>query len=362
MSYRLLRPLLFSLEAERSHDLVLGVLSAISRHPALCRILTRVYAPPPLPCTLMGLPCPNPLGLAAGLDKQARAAPALAALGFGYLELGTVTPRPQAGNPRPRMFRLIEDEAIVNRMGFNSVGLDAFLANRRRHAVPCPVGINIGKNADTPVARAVDDYVLAFERAAAFADYIAVNISSPNTPQLRSLQTGDALDELLSALKAAQARLALNLGRRVPLAVKIAPDLDDAAADAMAERLLQHQVDGVIATNTTVQRPDSLRSGQAHESGGLSGRPLRAQAQTMTARLYRDLAGHIPIIGVGGISNASDAVERIRAGADAVQIYTAFIYRGPALIGKIVRGLAEFTGAGQSANFNHARQTMRITR
>jgi dihydroorotate dehydrogenase len=307
----------------------------------------------------MGLNCPNPLGLAAGLDKQARAAPALAALGFGFLELGTVTPRPQPGNPRPRLFRLIEDEALVNRMGFNSVGLDAFLDSRRRAPVPCPVGINIGKNADTPVARAVDDYVLAFERAYPFADYMAINISSPNTPQLRSLQSGDALDELLAALKAAQAGLSARHGRHVPLAVKIAPDLSDAETDGVAERLLRHGVDGVIATNTTVRRPESLRSSLAREPGGLSGRPLRARANTVAARLYRQLANRIPIIGAGGLSDPTEAVERIRAGADALQVYTAFIYRGPALIGEIVRGLAESTRAGQSAGFDHARQQLR---
>jgi dihydroorotate dehydrogenase len=359
MSYRLLRPLLFSLEAERSHEWVLGALSAISRHPALCRFLGRINAPPPLPCTLMGLPCANPLGLAAGLDKQARAAPALAALGFGFLELGTVTPRPQPGNPRPRLFRLVEDEALVNRMGFNSVGLDAFLANRARYTLPCPVGINIGKNADTSVDRAVDDYLTAFERVYAHADYVAINISSPNTPQLRSLQSGSALDELLAALKAAQARLTAHTGRRVPLAVKIAPDLEDAETDALAERLLRHAVDGVIATNTTIRRPSSLRSPLAREAGGLSGRPLRERAGAVVARLFRSLRGGIPIIGAGGVSNAADALALIRAGADAVQVYTAFIYRGPALIGEIVHALAENLPGGQSAGFDHARRELR---
>jgi dihydroorotate dehydrogenase len=359
MSYRLLRPLLFALEAERSHELVLGALSAISRHPGLCRLLTRCYAPPPLPCTLMGLSCSSPLGLAAGLDKQARAAPALAALGFGFLELGTVTPRPQPGNPRPRLFRLVKDEAIINRMGFNSVGLDVFLEHRRRFSVPCPVGINIGKNADTSLDRAVGDYLTAFERVYAHADYIAVNISSPNTPQLRSLQSGAALDELLGTLKTAQARLAARTNRRVPLAVKIAPDLDDPDTDAIGECLLRHSVDGVIATNTMVGRPASLRSPLARETGGLSGRPLRAQANAVGARLYRTLRGRVPIIGAGGIASAADAVERIRAGADALQVYTSFIYRGPAIIGEIVGGLARSPRAGQSAEFDRIRQQLR---
>jgi dihydroorotate dehydrogenase len=362
MSYRLLRPLLFSLDPERTHELVMDVLSVISRHASLCRLLARIYAPPPLPCTVMGLRCLNPLGLAAGLDKQARAAPALAALGFGFLELGTVTPRPQPGNPRPRLFRLVEDEAIVNRMGFNSIGLDGFLANRRRYQLPCPLGINIGKNADTPVHRAVDDYLAAYERVQPHADYVAVNISSPNTPQLRSLQSGGALDELLGALKTAQARLATQTNRHVPLAVKIAPDLDDAETDTLAECLLRHAVDGVIATNTTVQRPASLRSALARETGGLSGRPLRVQANAVVARLYRHLAGRVPIIGAGGIAGAPDAAERIRAGADALQVYTSFIYRGPALVGEIVRGLAESSRAVQSADFDHARRRLRIHR
>ena len=335
--YPLLRPLLFALDPERAHELTLRALRA----PAAALLLRTLYGArvPSLPVHCMGLRFSNPLGLAAGLDKQAAAVGSLAALGFGFLELGTVTPRPQPGNPRPRMFRLPQAAALINRMGFNSVGLDPFLANLARAPRPVPLGINLGKNKDTPAERALEDYLAGLRAVYAHADYVTVNISSPNTPGLRALQEESALAALLAGLKQAQTQLCQIHGRYVPVALKIAPDLDDEALDDIAHLLLQHRIDAVIATNTTVTRPGLEREPRAQEAGGLSGRPLRPLATQVITRLYRTLQGRIPIIGVGGIETAEDAWEKLIAGADLLQIYAALIYRGPAVVGRIVAGL-----------------------
>ena len=337
--YSLLRPLLFALDPEHAHELTLQAL----RVPGAASMLHALYGArvPVLPVICMGLRFPNPLGLAAGLDKQAAAVGGLAALGFGFLELGTVTPRPQPGNPGPRLFRLPAAAALINRMGFNSDGLEPFLANLARAPRPVPLGINLGKNKDTPAERALDDYLTGLRAVYAHADYVAVNISSPNTPGLRALQEETALAELLAGLKAAQAQLATDHGRYVPIALKIAPDLDGEALDGVARLLLEHRIDAVIATNTTVTRPGLGHNPRAREAGGLSGRPLRPLATAVIARLYRTLQGRIPIIGVGGIESADDAWEKLVAGADLLQIYAALIYRGPAVVRAIVADLKD---------------------
>jgi len=337
--YSLLRPLLFALDPEHAHELTLQALRA----PGGAVLLRTLYGArvPSLPVTCMGLRFPNPLGLAAGLDKQAAAVGGLAALGFGFLELGTVTPGPQPGNPRPRLFRLPQAAALINRMGFNSGGLEPFLANLAAAPRPVPLGINIGKNKDTPAEHTLHDYLTGLRAVYTHADYVAVNISSPNTPGLRALQEETALAELLAGLKEAQVQLAASHGRYVPIALKIAPDLDGEAVDRIARRLLEYRFDAVIATNTTTTRPGLEHDPRAREAGGLSGRPLRPLATAVIARLYRTLQGRIPIIGVGGIENADDAWEKLVAGADLLQIYAALIYRGPAVVRAIVAGLKD---------------------
>jgi dihydroorotate dehydrogenase len=309
---------------------------------------------PVLPVEIMGLRLPNPVGLGAGLDKNARTIQPLADLGFGFLELGTVTPRPQPGNPKKRMFRLVEHGALINRMGFNNDGVAALVANVRRQGHPVPLGINIGKNFDTPLEKAVDDYVAALRAVHSSADYVAVNISSPNTAQLRELQARDSLDQLLGALKAEQASLQTETGRRVPLAVKIAPDLDDLQIDTIADLLLRHRIEAVIATNTTIARPGLAGIAAANEAGGLSGRPLKPASTAVIGKLYRRLQGRVPIIGVGGISTAADAWEKLVAGADAVQVYTALIYEGPGVVRSIVRGLAAYVRASGETDLKRA--------
>ncbi|MBI5782180.1 MAG: quinone-dependent dihydroorotate dehydrogenase [Gammaproteobacteria bacterium] len=342
-SYRLLRPLLFRLSAETSHQLTFSLLRLFYRLPgagSLTRVLLARHRPS-LPVTAMGLTFPNPVGLAAGLDKNAEYIRPLSDFGFGFLELGTVTPRPQPGNPKPRLFRLPRQAALINRMGFNNVGIGQFLANLSREDRPCPIGINIGKNRDTPVERAVEDYRAALHAAYAQADYIAVNISSPNTAGLRDLQNEENLEELLRALKAEQAMLAEKHGRYVSIALKIAPDLDDAQIAAIARQVLEHKFDAVIATNTTITRPGPASDPVAHQSGGLSGRPLKELSTEIIRKLYAQLRGRIPIIGVGGIENVEDAWDKLVAGADLVQVYTVLIYSGPCVVQAIVRGLAE---------------------
>jgi len=336
--YPLFRPFLFALDPETAHDLVFAGLDAAAKVG-----LARVFAPqvPPSPVTAMGLTFPNRVGLAAGLDKNAAHIDALAGLGFGFVECGTVTPRAQPGNPRPRLFRLPEAQALINRMGFNNAGVELFLANAARARYDGILGLNIGKNFDTPNARAVDDYLACLRAVYARASYVTVNVSSPNTKGLRDLQADDALGALLRALKEEQATLAQTHGKYTPIVVKIAPDLTPAAVSGIAKLLARHLIDGVIATNTTVSRDAVKGLRHADEAGGLSGRPLRAQSTGVIRTLAKALDGALPIIGVGGIISGADAKEKIDAGATLVQIYTGLIYRGPDIVAECVRALAD---------------------
>jgi dihydroorotate dehydrogenase len=337
MLYPLLRPLLFSLDPETAHDLAFGSLDL-----AACLGLAGLATPPvpPAPVTVMGLRFPNRVGLAAGLDKNAEHIDGLAAFGFGHIECGTVTPRPQPGNPRPRLFRIPEAEALINRMGFNNDGVDRFLANVAKSRFDGVLGLNIGKNFDTPLERAADDYLACLRAVYARASYVTVNISSPNTKGLRDLQATAALSALLEALKEEQARLADRHGKHTPLVVKIAPDLARAEIDDIARLLAAHRVDGVIATNTTLSREGVEGHAASGEAGGLSGAPLRARSTAVIRELAKALDGALPIIGVGGILSGEDAREKIDAGASLVQIYTGLVYRGPGLVTEIGRALA----------------------
>lgn len=330
----LIRPLLFKLDAEQVHNLTLSALSAAGRF----RLMPRT-APRTKPVSLMGLALPNPVGLAAGLDKNGVAIDAFAALGFGFIEIGTVTPRPQTGNPQPRLFRAPEHRAIVNRMGFNNGGIDTLVANVKRAKYTGILGINIGKNADTPIERAAEDYLACMEKAYPYASYITINISSPNTKNLRSLQGGEELDKLLGSLKEKQAQLAQDIGRYVPLAVKIAPDLEETEIAAIAEALRRHEIDGAIATNTTVNKTALGASPLAQEAGGLSGEPVREPSNRVLSALAGELGGSVPLIGAGGILSAEDAAEKMRLGASAVQLYSGLVYRGPALVRECLRAL-----------------------
>lgn len=337
MLYRAVRPLLFALDPETAHCLSLASLDALTRFGA-AQLVASVT--PRIPVRVMGLDFPNPVGLAAGLDKNGEYIDALSALGFGFLEAGAVTPRPQSGNPRPRLFRLPEAEALINRLGFNNGGVDALVENIRRSRYRGVLGINIGRNFDTPNERAADDYLACLRKVYAHASFVTANISSPNTKDLRALQRADGLDGLLVALTAERDRLASQHGKRVPLAVKIAPDLDDAGIEAIADRVSVRGIDAVIATNTTVSRVGVEHLSASREQGGLSGAPLKARATAVVAKLRRALPASVAIIGVGGIASAADAREKLDAGASLVQLYTALVYRGPALVGEIVRGLA----------------------
>jgi dihydroorotate dehydrogenase len=330
--YALTRPFLFGLDPEQAHELTLGALARVQRTPLICTVAQRRVDDP---VTVAGLRFPNRLGLAAGLDKNGRCIDAFGAMGFGFVEVGTVTPKAQPGNPKPRMFRLPEAQALINRLGFNNDGLDAFLANVQRARFRRDggmLGLNIGKNAATPIERAVDDYLLCLDGVYPHADYVTVNISSPNTKDLRSLQSDDALDALLAALQQRRAALAAQHGRRVPLFVKIAPDLDEAQVDAVAASLRRHAIDGVIATNTTIARDAVKHLPHGEEAGGLSGRPVFEASNRVIGRLRAVLGAAYPIVGVGGVMSGADARAKLAAGADLVQIYTGFIYRGPALV------------------------------
>lgn len=336
LMYTLLRKLLFTLPPELAHTV-----SLIGLDLAAGSGLLRGMVPPPadLPVKVMGLNFPNPVGLAAGLDKNADHLQGLGALGFGFIEVGTVTPLPQPGNPRPRMFRLPEHEAIINRMGFNNAGLDHLLGKVAKRRYEGILGINVGKNKATPAAEAESDYCKGIAAVYDYADYITVNVSSPNTPGLRELQFGDSLKQLLEAIKAEQSRQHARSGRYVPLAVKIAPDMDDEQTRFVAGSLRNAGIDGVVATNTTVDRLSVSGHRHAEEAGGLSGAPVREASLTVIRRLYQELGEDIPIIGVGGISSGGDAADKIRAGAKLVQIYTGFIYRGPGLIRESVEAI-----------------------
>ncbi|KAA3631767.1 MAG: quinone-dependent dihydroorotate dehydrogenase [Proteobacteria bacterium] len=340
--YELARSLLFRLDAETSHDIVMRTMSLAARHEALTRRLQRSYGSkvPAAPVEAMGLHFRNPVGLAAGLDKHAAAGPAFCALGFGFVELGTVTPEAQPGNPKPRMFRVATDRAIINRMGFNSPGLDAFLRNLRRARPGCVTGINIGKNAATPIARALDDYRMCLRAVYEDADYVTVNISSPNTSGLRTLQDSSGLHVLLAGLRQCRHELFDQTGRHVPIAVKIAPDLDEAQIDVIAKSCQRHRMDAIIATNTTVSRPAGFDPRFAGETGGLSGEPLRDMSTAVVAALCRRLDGALPVIAAGGVSSGRDAVEKLDAGARLVQLYTGLIYRGPGLVREVAESIA----------------------
>ena len=336
MFYPLVRKALFKLDAERAHELTFQQLRFISGTPLEMMIRQQV-ASRPVKC--MGLTFKNGLGLAAGLDKNGECINAFAAMGFGFIEVGTVTPRPQAGNDKPRMFRLPEAEGIINRMGFNNLGVDHLVENVKKARFDGILGINIGKNKDTAVENGKDDYLICMEKVYAHAGYIAINISSPNTPGLRTLQYGEALDELLAAIKAKQGELEKRHLKYVPVAVKIAPDLSEEELVQIADSLVRHGIDGVIATNTTLDR--SLVSGLkfSEEAGGLSGRPVQSRSTEVIRRLAVELNGRLPTIGVGGIDSLTSAREKIAAGATLVQIYSGFIYKGPPLIKEIVNHL-----------------------
>ena len=334
--YALLRPLLFKLDAEQAHHFTLDGLARAYRLGLLQKVAHHTC-----PATLMGLSLPNPVGLAAGLDKNGQYIDALAALGFGFIEIGTVTPKAQAGNPKPRLFRVPEHQAVINRMGFNNQGIDAMIQNIEKSRFNGILGINIGKNATTPIENAADDYLLCLEKAYAHAGYITVNISSPNTQNLRALQGGDELSALLSALKNKQAHLAAAHGRYVPLAVKIAPDLNEQQVADIAHAAMQTEIDGIIATNTTIDKSALGHHPLAGEQGGLSGAPVREASNRVLKQLLAELEGRLPVIGVGGILSGADAAAKLHMGAAAVQVYSGLIYRGPALVKECLRACAD---------------------
>ena len=338
MMYPLLRPLLFTLDPETAHHVTLDGLNTTHRLGLLPLLAKR---PADNPVQAMGLTFPNPVGLAAGLDKNGAYIDALAALGFGFVEIGTVTPRPQPGNPQPRLFRLPQAQAIINRMGFNNLGVDALIENVKRAQFRGILGINIGKNFDTPIEHAAEDYLIGLRKVYAHASYIAINISSPNTKNLRQLQGGDELDALLEKLKAEQKKLADQHGKYVPLALKIAPDLDGNQINQIATLLLHHHIDGVIATNTTLSRAGVEHLPLHSEAGGLSGAPLRGSSTSVIRQLAAALQGQLPIIGVGGIMKGEDAAEKIQAGAALVQVYSGLIYRGTDLIAECAAAISK---------------------
>jgi dihydroorotate dehydrogenase len=346
--YPLFRPLLFAADPELAHDVAFRGLDAATRLGVAQLAAPRI---PPSPVDVMGIRFPNRVGLAAGLDKNAEHLAGLATFGFGFLEAGTVTPRAQPGNPRPRMFRIAEAQALVNRLGFNNGGVDRFVANVDRAHYRGVLGINIGKNFDTPNDRAADDYAACLRAVHARASYVTINVSSPNTRGLRDLQAEDAMAALLTRVANERDELAQRHGRRVPLAVKIAPDLDDDAIRGIARLLVRHRIDAVIATNTTIARPGIERLPHASEQGGLSGAPLRERATSVVRTLAAALDGALPIIGVGGILRGADAREKIDAGATLVQLYTGLIYRGPDLVAECMRAVADTPCASRS----HAR-------
>ena len=337
--YQHIRDVLFRFDAETSHELSLDMLGAAERLRLVGLFAGKV---PSNPVQVMGLTFDNPVGLAAGLDKNGDYFNALGALGFGFVEIGTITPRPQPGNPQPRLFRIPEAQAIINRMGFNNKGVDHLVEQVKKRRYKGVLGINIGKNAVTPVENAVDDYLICLRKVYDYADYITVNISSPNTPGLRNLQFGDSLSQLLAPLKKEQAALHSATGRYVPIAVKIAPDMDESEIHQVAGILIQEGMDGVIATNTTITRVGVEDYENGSEAGGLSGLPVRDKSTYVVRTLNACLGGKLPIIGVGGILDGASAADKIRAGASLVQVYSGFIYEGPALIGHAAEGIASY--------------------
>lgn len=336
MLYQLARPLLFSLDAETAHELTISALHALGR------LLPPGKPEPADAVTLMGLTFPNRIGLAAGLDKNGEAIDGLTRLGFGFIEVGTVTPRAQPGNPRPRMFRLPDAQAIINRMGFNNHGVDALVANVKAARYRGILGINIGKNFDTPIERAADDYLICLDKVYPLASYVAVNISSPNTQNLRQLQGASELDHLLGRLKTRQQALADTHGRFVPLVLKIAPDLEPEQITAIADALRRHRIDAVIATNTTLARDKVQGLRFADQQGGLSGAPVFEASTAIVAQLAQALGGEVPIIAAGGVLSGADARAKLAAGASLVQLYSGLVYRGPGLVRECVRATAHY--------------------
>ncbi|NNP70510.1 quinone-dependent dihydroorotate dehydrogenase [Acinetobacter sp. Ac_5812] len=333
MLYSLARPLLFTLAPERAHELTLAMLDKAHK----IGFMHQKVAAKPVTC--MGIEFPNPVGLAAGLDKNGAHIDALAALGFGFIEIGTITPRPQAGNPQPRLFRIPQAKAIINRMGFNNDGVDKLIENVKASKFKGVLGINIGKNADTPVEDAVSDYLICLEKVYNYASYITVNISSPNTKNLRSLQSGDALTELLQILKDRQLELANQYNHYVPLVLKVAPDLTSEDIQFIAAQLLQFKVDGLIVTNTTLGREGVENLPNGNEAGGLSGAPVFEKSTECLGQFAKVLAGQIPLIGVGGILSGEQAVAKQQAGASLVQVYSGLIYTGPTLVKDCVNAM-----------------------
>ena len=342
LPYTLARPFLFGLDPEQAHELTLSTMARLQNTPAQCAWAQRRIGDP---VTIAGLKFPNRVGLAAGMDKNGQCIDGLGAMGFGFIEVGTVTPKPQPGNPRPRMFRLPEAQALINRLGFNNEGLDTFVANVRRSSSfrrkGGILGLNIGKNASTSIERAAEDYVRCLEGVYPHADYVTVNISSPNTQNLRQLQADAALDELLTTLCMRRDELASRHQRRVPLFVKIAPDLDETQVHALAASLRRHSVDGVVATNTTIARAAVQHLAHGNEGGGLSGAPLHEASNRVVSQLRAALGPAFPIIGVGGVTSPQAAVAKIAAGADLVQIYTGLVYEGPRLVQRAAREVAQ---------------------
>lgn len=333
MFYRLAQKLLFQTQAETAHNIAIGGLRATANTPLACFYRQQV---PFTPISVMGLTFPNPVGLAAGLDKDGECIDSFVAMGFGHIEVGTVTPRAQPGNDKPRAFRLKPARAIINRMGFNNHGVDNLVKNiKASNRGDSIIGVNIGKNKDTPLESGKDDYLYCMDRVYSVADYIAVNISSPNTPGLRQLQYGEMLDDLLSSLKTRQQELAAQYNKYVPVALKIAPDLDDAELAEVCQALIRNSIDGVIATNTTLDREGVKHLPEHTEAGGLSGAPLTQRATEIVRKLHQHLGEQVPIIGVGGIASGKEGMDKIDAGAKLVQIYTGFIYEGPELISEI---------------------------
>ncbi len=336
MFYPFVRKALFQLDPERAHELTFSLLSRITGTPLEFLVRQSV---PNKPVTCMGLSFKNPVGLAAGLDKNGDCIDALGAMGFGSIEVGTVTPRPQSGNDKPRLFRIVEAEGLINRMGFNNLGVDNLVENVKKSHFGGIIGINIGKNKDTPVEQGKDDYLICMDKVYPYAGYIAVNISSPNTPGLRTLQYGEALDDLLLAIKNKQNELNEKHHKYVPIAVKIAPDLSHEELIQVADSLIRHNIDGVIATNTTLDRKLVNGLNYCEQTGGLSGRPLQLRSTEVIRQLSTELKGRLPIIGVGGIDSLMAAREKMDAGASIIQIYSGFIFKGPGLIKDIIRAI-----------------------
>ncbi|HET7592369.1 MAG TPA: quinone-dependent dihydroorotate dehydrogenase [Rhodanobacteraceae bacterium] len=341
--YGALRPLLFALEAEAAHGLTLYALGVAQRS----NLMRFVAHPPPddLPVRAFGIDFPNPVGLAAGLDKNGEHLDALGALGFGFIEVGTVTPRPQPGNPRPRLFRLPGREALINRMGFNNDGVDVLVRNVEQTRWRGVLGINIGRNKDTPNERAADDYLACLERVYPLASYVTVNVSSPNTPGLRDLQEGDSLQRLIAVLVESREQLATRHGARKPILLKIAPDLDDAGMDAITAAVAGSGIDGLICTNTTIDRTGVAGEPHADEAGGLSGKPLFEPSTDVLRGMARRLGANMPLVGVGGISSGSDAADKLAAGAALVQVYSGLIFRGPWLLTECVEEIRRQVGS-----------------